>query len=1141
LAHYICMNRLVYGFLAGLSLGWTVLGAERTNGGFAPPPEQERQLAPGFRAGQIDRPLRYFPEDTDFIITNGEQIFNRPLYGPHTAFRVDAGDLPEFSLYLPGRGGNLRLGFRAGDQVIWLQQAHTVIARYRPGGMFYEIRDPQLGRGKLSLAVLPLRSANGLVLKAEVKEVSTPLELICAFGGVNGQKGRRGGDIGCEKEPVSRWFQLRADECSGDTISTGPNSFVVHGKAAIVSALASPQTVFAVADAADWDNPTALLQSVGHPTKTPVVLGRALLTNCVYLALQVDGREGDWSALPDLFQQAEAARSAVANRVVVATPDPFVNAAAGALNIAADALWDERQEAFMHGAVAWRQRLLGWRGPDAGDELGWHERTARHFAGFAAQQNTNPAPATLPAPEASANLSRNETALHSEGDLSRSHYDMNLVAVDAFFRHLRWTGDLEYARKWWPVIARHLAWEQRLFRREFGPDKLPLYEGYCSIWASDDLAYNGGGSTQASADLLFQFRQAAQVAGLIGVDPAPYAREAVRLERGLAENLWLADRGWYAEWKDLLGLQAVHPNAAVWTFYHALDAAVPTPQAAWQMTRFVDTQIARFPLQGPGVPSGFATLPTTSWMPYQWSLNNVVLAETMHTALGYWQANRPDGAFSLFKGALLDSMYLGQCPGNVGMCTWFDMARREAQRDFGDGCGAMSRSLIEGLFGVQPDLLAGEIKIRPGFPPDWERAGLWHPDFILNYERTGWRETYSLTNRFARPVRACFEVAARSDGVAGVTVNGQPADWRMISNSVGTPRLAITVPAAPQAVVTIEWAGQVPSAPVSGGTVAVGAELKVACGARITAVSDPQQALAEIHYASQTLQGRAVGTPGQRTVFIQAEQGQLYWWLPVMFEIQAAANVAPALDWAQPLNAPFEVVDLTRVFNDRVTEIFRHEYRSPRSPFCSLATPQQGIGSWCHPLDTFVVDDSGLRAAAAQAGNRLRLPNGVPLATPGLTNTPNITFVSQWDNFPREISVPLTGRSSHAFLLLAGSTSAMQSRFDNGEVIVAYQDGTTARLALRNPTTWWPIDQDYYIDDFAFARPEPLPPRVDLRTGAVRILQLNEFKGKGREVPGGAATVLELPLDASRELKSLTLRALANEVVIGLMSVTLQR
>jgi hypothetical protein len=69
----------------------------------------------------------------------------------------------------------------------------------------------------------------------------------------------------------------------------------------------------------------------------------------------------------------------------------------------------------------------------------------------------------------------------------------------------------------------------------------------------------------------------------------------------------------------------------------------------------------------------------------------------------------------------------------------------------------------------------------------------------------------------------------------------------------------------------------------------------------------------------------------------------------------------------------------------------------------------------------------------------------------------------------------------------------------------------------------------------------PLPPRVDLATGKIRLLDLQTFKGRGGKIRGGAATVLDLPLDKNKELKSLTVRALANEVVIGLMSVTLAR
>jgi hypothetical protein len=187
------------------------------------------------------------------------------------------------------------------------------------------------------------------------------------------------------------------------------------------------------------------------------------------------------------------------------------------------------------------------------------------------------------------------------------------------------------------------------------------------------------------------------------------------------------------------------------------------------------------------------------------------------------------------------------------------------------------------------------------------------------------------------------------------------------------------------------------------------------------------------------------------------------------------------------------------------------------------------------------IDDSGLRAAAARNDGRFVLPQGVPFTTPTPPGKRNIAFTSQWDNFPREIVVPLAGRARHIYLLMAGSTNSMQSRLDNGEVVVRYRDGTSERLPLHNPTSWWPIDQDYLIDDFAFKRPEPVPPRVDLKTGAVRTLDAREIRGKGGPVAGGAATVLDLPLDPQKSLESLTVRTLANEVLVGLMSATLAR
>ena len=167
------------------------------------------------------------------------------------------------------------------------------------------------------------------------------------------------------------------------------------------------------------------------------------------------------------------------------------------------------------------QRLLGWRGPYAMDALGWHDRARRHLEYWAARQNTDAIPESLPPPDETANLARSEAALHSNGDLSNSHYDMNLVFIDALFRHLLWTGDLAFARRTWPVIERHLAWERRLFRREFGPTR--------SCRSTRPTPRSGRATTCNTTAAASRTRRrtttgttamAARIADRIGVDPS---------------------------------------------------------------------------------------------------------------------------------------------------------------------------------------------------------------------------------------------------------------------------------------------------------------------------------------------------------------------------------------------------------------------------------------------------------------------------------------------------------------------------------------------------------------------------------------------------------------------------------------------
>ena len=182
------------------------------------------------------------------------------------------------------------------------------------------------------------------------------------------------------------------------------------------------------------------------------------------------------------------------------------------------------------------------------------------------------------------------------------------------------------------------------------------------------------------------------------------------------------------------------------------------------------------------------------------------------------------------------------------------------------------------------------------------------------------------------------------------------------------------------------------------------------------------------------------------------------------------------------------------------------------------------------------IDDSGIR----NAHGRITLPNHIPFATP--TSGPNIIFTSRWDNYPASMSIPLHGHASHAWFLMAGSTNPMQSRIPNGRIVISYTDHSTDTLELINPSTWWPIEEDYYEAPPAFTTGAPHPFRVYLKSGLISNVPQKWTSIKGltnTAIDGGAATVLEMPLDEHKTLDHLVVSTVARDVVVGLMSITL--
>ncbi len=1001
-----------------------------------------------------ERVMQYTPTSGGYIYRkNGNNLYTRALYGGNTGFRIETSDRPIFAAFHGKDNRNIHFIVTVNGHSLRLDSVAECRSYYRGGERRYELSDPTWGKGHISVITLAPRHYEAGLWKIEAVDMPDNSEIKAVCVPTVKIKLSRNGDMG-----------------------------------------ADPANCFA-------PNP----EGIEEVTPELPIGGDRKVVFVEYFERKINA--ADQKHIAGEYSKAEQQRDELAGILEIDTPDPYFNVLGPVIAHAADGTWDGKT--WQHGAVGWRMPLSGWRGAYSGDFLGWHDRARTHFDAYAKSQ-VDSVPPTIPHPsqDPEKNMARAEkkwgTQMYSNGYICRNperndqmhHYDMNLCYIDELLWHLKWTGDLDYARKMWPTLKSHLEWE----KRNFDPNDDGLYDAYCCIWASDALYYNSGAVTHSSAYNYRANKIAAEIAEKIGEDPSPYLNEAEKILTALNSTLWMDDKGVWAEYKDFMGKQRLHDHPALWTIYHAIDSDVADDFMAYSATRYIDNNIPHIPVEAPGLEEGYATLSTTDWMPYAWSINNVAFAEVMHTALAYWEAGRADEASRLLKSSMLDGMYLGNSPGNIGQVSFYDAARGECYRDFADPTGVMSRAVVQGLFGFAPDALNHKVLIRPGFPSEWDHASIKHQDFSLDFKREGKKEIYTFSVGLDSVKLARLVIPALTNNVKSLKVNGRKYDWNQNPTSIGRPSLEIDIPLESSVKVEIEWKGK----PIS--------EVK------------------------------PIATGKVRDGFKEVRSGAFTWWE----ETGSYSHLAPdsaklGLDLKVKDTDRYEPVDLSGRYNANISDIFHNRYESPRSPYTTLQIPVQGIGEWCHPEDTAHIDDSGLRMKVGSDGI-VNTSIGIPFSS--VKDGQNVVYTSLFDNYPDSITIPLDGKANGLQLLLAGSTNHMQNYLENARITVKYTDGTEEILPLIAPNNWCPIEQDYYVDGKAFRLETPRPYRMIFKDGSVTddVEKALDIKGVyGRRIDGGAGVMLRIDLDPTKNLKDMTLETLSNDVVVGLVGATYVR
>lgn len=1076
--------------------------------------------------------LRYSAEGSEIVGRNRSCFNNRPLYCEgKTNSCVLTGDRPFLRLVADGTGCWLTGAIVRNSEGKWFHEYAQVESRYRCGRMTWQMSDPTSPGLEIVCEVAPLKdTVAGFVLRVAVKGLKTGDSFVWACGGSGGNiqswdptlVGHRTGMNFRFRNPRQEKHNMGIDlnACQGNQVSVDGQLFrvaVSNESTQIVVGQADREAVLLAADASASDSPAALMNSAAD--KLPVVCGMLNLGSYddeIYMLVQTAPR----GAL-DKLRKAEPAKVfaeavahiADAERIHVRTPDPYLDAAVAAVCHSVDFLWDG--QSFFHGCMSWRQHLMGWRVICGSTVLGWHDRVKKNaLTYFATQINEDKDHVEAsPDPDRQGAQQGKQSRFFGAGRiplLSGDMYNFQTQFFDQTLREWRWTADPELERELLPALELHLKWA----RECFDPDDDGLYESYINTVPTDSVWYNGGGSVEESAYVYYGHMAAADMTRRAGDQEAALQHEAraKKIQTALRNMLWINESGHFGAYVEQGGHRRVHADAWMLSEYLPIDAGMTTSEEAIQALYYTEWALERIKL-----PYGGVFCQISNWVPSKWSTRDVFNGDGWHLALAYFRTGLADEGWQILRGFMLETAYAATVPGGfsgIGVGT-----------DFGDGSNMFARMVAEGLFGYDPDYPNNVVRLRPAFPSDWPKASIHTPDFRLDYVQDDEIDKYQIM--LSREAEMEMRLPVRAEKVRRVILNGREVDWRAEAG-FGCTNICLRTHGAKSFDLAIELVRRIPhSDPVyMEGKANEDVTIICPCG-EIVKWHDLHQILDDAVEEGTAIYGRLSRKPGYHLVLADIKVGELpqrQVFKVHVTDLQAEADMSERTPHEAPRDARWECLNLTNHYNGDICTIFQQEYISPRPNTCSVRLMENGYGAW-----TFshwneyppVIDMANLPGLVGKDGN-LITPQNVPFRL--LANDKNIAFTSLWDNWPSSISIPVGRQADTVWMLICGSTFPMQTRIANAEVCFRYADGQVEKLPLVPPWNFWMLcpwggeDYDYRVE--AFSLPKEPPPMVQLGNNC-------------------RAMVLSWKLRPDVKLEEVTLETLSQDVVIGLMGLSL--
>lgn len=676
--------------------------------------------------------------------------------------------------------------------------------------------------------------------------------------------------------------------------------------------------------------------------------------------------------------------------------------------------------------------------------------------------------------------------------------------INTLLHYYRWTGDKSSIEQLWPTMVGAI----KFLDSTYDKNNDNIYSDFLNQWKSDfdDRTPNSTFQTALVHRACLDMAEMAEIIGRSD-EQKHYLQKAKKIKQAGMRELSSDEMAMLCT-SGPLGIKRYHPQSLeveipIWTeFVDEFQAAI---LADWY---FANHEIRD--------ENGGIWMYDNDWWPAVWSQHVPAPGDYLMVA---W-ALMLTGSFD--EGAnILETLAGASARNNTpGFSYIFSPDGKIGGDDPGTVQGAWNRALVEGLFGVAPNVDKGFITLTPRFPDRWEQAAFERDKLNVSYEGQDGVKVYEVGTEPELLIK--MRVPVRCP-VTQVKINGQVAEYESVAGmrhcfvELSTPRGGGTVEVRTAAR---DWSVSADKQDVRPGETFTVSLTGVDDYEAIDSVGIFDVVKKQADRLTLRVKRKA---SGRATIFLKLRIGNVSLIQPVsVWTMERTAREYAKRTVTEPVPEGRTLVqlDLSSAYTDDIQTCFDHMWK-----YDSHAL-KRGMGYWSLPL--FVLEEELPREIKVGDVPFLIGPMG-----PGESEKDNDLLMlanTEPHELPTTAMVKLNpARVEKIYLLSLNMNLPQKCYVPAVEVKLHYEDGTQDRQLLIPP-----INFDSYYQDFGINTAAYFLPSVP---GHGQTMWYPAFHF---DLSRQHLTATDIKCDAGKKLSAIEFKSIATETFLAIAGITLQ-